>query len=126
VAAPILRPGLAEPQCAPQRLGLLRRNLGDVIEKRSQQLEEAREGKFGFVLHSERADDGHAVGLLCRIVEQGRLSETRLTAKHERAATPPSRALEQFVDPRAVGFPTDEHGFTVAQTAGSVLDASLS
>ena len=91
-----------------------------MVEKRSQQLQETREGKLRFVLHSDRADDGHAVGSLGRIVEQSRLPEARLTAKHERAATPPSPALEQFVDASAVGFPTDEHVFTVAQTVSGL------
>jgi hypothetical protein len=113
----VLRPRLAEAQGALERLRLLRWDLVEVAEERAEQLQEPGEGKLGFVLHSERAHDRHALGALGGIVEQGRLAEARLTAKHERAATPPSRALEQFVDTSAVGFPTDEHAFTVAHSA---------
>ena len=85
-----------------------------MLEQRPHELEEARELELDLVLDADRPDDGHPLCALGGVIEQGGLAHPRLTAKHERAATPTPGAIEQFVDARAVGFPTDEHGSKVA------------
>jgi hypothetical protein len=85
-----------------------------VVQERPRQLEQAGKLQLGLVFHPERADDGHPLGTLGRVVQESRLAQSRLTTNHERAATPPSSATEQFVDARAVGLPTHEHVSTVA------------
>ena len=80
-----------------------------MVEQRPQKLEQARELELRLVLDPDRPDDRHALGLLGGVVQEGRLPQPRLTAKHERAAAPPPSATEQVVDTRALGFPTDEH-----------------
>ena len=105
----IVRLCLGEPEGAPECLGLLGRDLREIVQQRSQQLEQPRELELRLVLDAQGADDGHPLCLLRGIVQQGRLSHPGLGADYERAATPAAGTLEQFVDARAIGLPTDEH-----------------
>jgi hypothetical protein len=112
-----MRLRLAASKCAAQRVGLLVRKLGQVVEERPRELEESRELELGLVLDPESPNDGHPFGPLGGVLEQCRLADSGLASNDERAATPPPSAPEQFVDARAVGLPTDEHVPNGSQTA---------
>jgi hypothetical protein len=70
---------------------------------------DACKGELGLRLDSAGSKDPHACGLLSRMGEQGRLTDSRLSAHDEGSARSAAGFHEQPFDQVALGCPSKEH-----------------
>ena len=78
-------------------------------QERAKELEEACERDLRLGLDPARSDDRHVVGGRRGVLEQRRLSDSGLSAKHEDTARTAPCAVDQLVDLLSLPVPPDEH-----------------
>src|SRR6185503_19434723 len=77
------------------------------LEERRAQLLERGEREFHLTFHPAGSGDAISLSCLDRVLEQGGLADARLSMHHQDAAVSPTRSLEQPVEHRTLGFPSN-------------------